>query len=91
MRYRYIMAAMRQRFLEGVYAVPLLTQQLFAEYDPGCTQWELRNRIEHMVMERGDVCAYIHHWLHGRLALLQPDHRGILHELLHMLTCFGRV
>ena len=91
MHYRYITAAMRQHFLEGVDAVPSLTQQLFAAYDPSCTMWELRNRIEHMVMARGDVCAYIHHWLRGRMALPQPDYRGIMHELLHMLTCFGRV
>jgi len=44
-----------------------------------------------MVMARGDVCAYIHYWLHGRMALPQPDYRGIMHELLHMLICFGRV
>jgi len=91
MRYRYITAAMEQHFLEGVDAVPSLTWQLFAAYDPSCTEWEFRNRIEHMVMERGDICAYIHHWLRGHLAVPQPDHRNILYELMHMLTCFGRV
>ena len=91
MQYKFITAAMRPRFLEGVDAVPSLTQQLFAAYDPECTMWELRNRIEHMVMERGDVCVCIHHWLHGRLALPESDYRNIIHELMHMLTCFGRI
>jgi len=37
-------------------------------------------------MARGDVCAYLHHWLRGRLALPEADYRGIMHELLHILT-----
>jgi len=44
MQYKYITAAMRQHILEGVDAVPSLTQQLFAAYDPECTMWELHNR-----------------------------------------------
>jgi len=91
MKYKYITAAMRQRWLEGVDAVPSLTQQLFTAYDPECSMWELRNRIEHMVMARGDLCVYLHGWLRGRLALPNPDFRGIVHELVHMLTCFSRV
>ena len=91
MQYKFITATMRQRFLEGVDAVPSLTQQLFTAYDLECTMWELRNRIEHMVMERGDVCVYVHQWLRGRLALPDPDYRGIIHELMHMLTCFGKI
>jgi len=91
MKYKYITSAMRQRWLEGVDAVPSLTQQLFTAYDPECSMWELRNRIEHMVMARGDLCVYLHDWLHGRLALPNPDFRGIIHELVHMLTCFGRM
>ena len=82
---------MRTRFLEGAAVLPSLGQQLFDEYDPVCTLREFRNRLEYMVVECGDVCAYLHHWLRGRLALPQPDHRSILHELMHMLTCFGKV
>jgi len=91
MKYKYITSALRPRWLEGVSAVPTLTQQLFTAYDPECSMWELRNRIEHMVMARGDFCVYLHDWLRGRLAMPEPDHRGIIHELVHMLTCFGKV
>jgi len=91
MKYKYLTSALRPRWLEGVSAVPSLTQQLFTVYDPECSMWELRNRLEHMVMARGDFCVYLHDWLRGRLAMPEPDYGGIMHELVHMLTCFGRM
>jgi len=59
MRYRH----MRARFLEGAAALPSLAQQLFDQYDPGCTLEEFRNRLEYMVVQHGDVCAYLHRWV----------------------------
>jgi len=59
MKYKYITSAVRPRWLEGVSAVPSLTQQLFTAYDPECSMWELRNCIEHMVMARGNFCVYL--------------------------------
>ena len=53
--------------------------------------WELRNRIEHMVMARQDFCIYLHNWLRGRLAVPEADNRGIMQEMEHMLSCFGRL
>ena len=91
MKYEYITSAMRRRWLEGVSAVPSLTAELFAAYDPDCSMWELRNRIEHMVMARQDFCIYLHNWLRGRLAMPEADHRGILQELLHMMSFYGRL
>ena len=91
MKYEYITSALRPRWLEGVRAVPSLTQQLFTAYDPECSMWELRNRLEHMVMARRDFCVYLHDWLRGRLAMPEPDYRGIMHELVHMMTCFGQL
>ena len=91
MKYEYMTSALRPRWLEGVRAVPSLTQQLFTAYDPECFVWELRNRLEHMVMARRDFCVYLHNWLQGRLAMPEPDYRGTMHELVHMMTCFGRL
>jgi len=90
MHYQYITHAMRARFLDGAAALPSLVQQLFDQYDPGCTLEEFRNRLEYMLVQRGDVCAYLRAWLNGRLAQPQPDHRSILHELAHMLQYYGK-
>jgi len=91
LQYGHISEAMRARFLEGTAAVPSVAQQLFERYDPGCTLEEFRIRLEYMVVQRGDVCAYLRSWLSGRLAQPQLDVCSILHELTHMLKYYGKV
>jgi len=85
------MEAVQARYLEGVSALPYLMRHLFDHFDANCTFEELHTQLEFMVIQRGDLCAYLHRWLQGRIAQPQPDYRSILFELGHMLKCYGKV
>ena len=77
------MDAMHPRYLEGAAALTPVAQHLYERFDPGCSFEELRRGLEYMVIQRNDLCAYFHRWLHGWMSQPQADFRNILYELMH--------
>jgi len=83
--FSHVATAMRPHWLAGTEPLRTVAEQLLATHDCGIRLPLLQKALQFMVVQRRDLCVYLHCMIRDRSSRPGADPQEVLDEVAHLL------